>query len=65
MDTMFINKEGMLTAINKSVKFQSLIPIANRTHDEYYKALDNISSGITIRVDLLSTGSTVMVITGE
>ncbi len=42
MDTMFINKEGMLTMIDKSIKFRSLIPIANKTHDEYYKALDNI-----------------------
>ncbi len=29
-------------AVNKSIKFWSLILITNKTHDEYYKDLDNI-----------------------
>ena len=42
MDTMFINKEIFLTTIDKSIKFRSLIPMASKSSDEYYKAIDVI-----------------------
>ncbi len=42
MDTMYINKCGMLTAINQTIKFQSLVPINTTHHTEYYQALDVI-----------------------
>ena len=40
MDTMFINKCGMLTAINRSIRFQSVVLIDTKTQDVYYKALN-------------------------
>ena len=54
MDTMFINKEGMLTAIDRTIRFRSLVPIDTKTHTEYYRALDVIfrkynSAGFMIR----------------
>ena len=42
MDTMFINKCGMLTAIDRSIQFRSVVPIDTKTQDDYYKALDVI-----------------------
>ena len=35
MDTMFVNKQPFLTSINKSVQFQSLVPLQSRTGEEY------------------------------
>ena len=42
MDTMFINKEIFLTAIDKSIKFRSLVPLKDKSPDEYYAAIDII-----------------------
>ena len=42
MDTMYINQCGMLTAIDRTVKYRSLVPIDTRHHEEYYRALDQI-----------------------
>ena len=42
MDTMFINKQGMLMAIDWTVRFRSLIPINSKKPEEYYHALDVI-----------------------
>ncbi len=42
MDTMYINSEGMLTAIDRTIKFRSLVPINSKKHKEYYRALDVI-----------------------
>ena len=42
MDTMFINNCAMLTAIDRTIKFRSLVPVPNRTHEEYFKAIDAI-----------------------
>ena len=42
MDTMFVNECGMLTAIDRSIRFRSVVPIDTKTQSEYYKALDVI-----------------------
>ncbi|WP_288992819.1 polyprotein of Ty1/Copia retrotransposon [uncultured Marinobacter sp.] len=42
MDTMYVNECGMLTAIDRTIKFRSLIPMNTKQHDEYYRALDQI-----------------------
>ena len=42
MDTMYVNEVGMLTTIDRTVKFRSVVPIASRTHEEYYRALDQV-----------------------
>ena len=42
MDTMFVNEYGMLTAIDRSIRFQSVVLIDTKTQDDYYKALDVI-----------------------
>jgi len=39
MDTMFVNGEGVLTTIDKTVRFCSSVPIKARTADEYIQAL--------------------------
>ena len=54
MDTMFINQEGMLIAINQTVMFQSLVPINTKQHNKYYRAIDVIlrkynSAGFAIK----------------
>ena len=55
MDTMFINSEGMLTAIDRTIKFRSLVPINSKAHKNYYKALDVIlrkynSAGFVVKI---------------
>ena len=42
MDTMFVNDCGFLTAIDRTIKFRSLVPINSKQHKEYYRALDVI-----------------------
>jgi hypothetical protein len=42
MDTMYVNECGMLTAIDNTIKFRSLVPMDTKQHDEYYRALDKI-----------------------
>ena len=42
MDTMFVNKCGMLTGIDRSIRFRSVVPIDTKTLDDYYEALDII-----------------------
>jgi hypothetical protein len=42
MDTMYVNEWGMLTAIDRTIKFRSLVPMNTRQHEEYYRALDQI-----------------------
>ena len=42
MDTMFVNECGMLTAIDRSIRFRSVVPIDTKTQSDYYKALDVI-----------------------
>ena len=39
---MFINHEGMLTAIDRMIKFGSLVPINTKEHEKYFCALDII-----------------------
>jgi hypothetical protein len=41
MDTMYVNGCGMLTAIDRTCKYQSLVPIETR-HEEYFRVLDEI-----------------------
>ena len=42
MDTMYVNEVGMLTTIDRTVKFRTVITISLRTHEEYYNALDMV-----------------------
>ena len=42
MDTMYVNECGMLTAIDRTIKYRSLIPIQTRQHEEYFRALNEI-----------------------
>ena len=39
---MYINKIGMLTAIDWSIKFWSLISIKTTSQEDYYKAINMI-----------------------
>jgi hypothetical protein len=42
MDAMDVNECGMLTAIDQTVKFQSLVAMNAKQHNEYYRALSQI-----------------------
>ena len=42
MDTMCVNKCGMLTVIDRLIRFRSVVLIDTKTQDDYYKALDVI-----------------------
>jgi hypothetical protein len=39
---MYVNECGMLTAIDRTIKFRSLVPMNTKQHVEYYCALDQI-----------------------
>ena len=39
MDTMFVNGEGILTTIDKTVRFRSSVPIKACSANEYMQAL--------------------------
>jgi hypothetical protein len=40
IDTMYVNEYSMLTAIDRTIKYRSLVPIETRQHKEYFRALD-------------------------
>ncbi len=42
MDIMYVNGMPMLTGIDRSIRFRSLVPLDNRTADELYNGLDKI-----------------------
>ena len=42
MDIMFVNGMPMLTGIDRSIRFRSLVPLTNRTAPELYSGLDKI-----------------------
>jgi hypothetical protein len=42
IDLMYINSFGMMTAIDKTVIFRSLVPNTSEKADDFYKALDKI-----------------------
>jgi hypothetical protein len=42
MDAMYVNECGMLTAIDRTIKFRSLVPMNTKKHVEYYRALNQI-----------------------
>jgi hypothetical protein len=42
MDTMYVNECGMLTAIDRTIKFRSLVPMNTKQHVKYYRPLDQI-----------------------
>ena len=42
MDIMFVNGLPMLTCIDRSIRFRSLITMENRTKPTIYKALDKV-----------------------
>ena len=39
MDIMFINKQALVTKIEKYIRFQVLVPLDNRTKEECYRYL--------------------------
>ena len=51
MDAMDVNEYGMLTAIDQTIKFQSLVPMNTKQHVEYYPALDQILRHFIIEPD--------------
>jgi hypothetical protein len=42
MDAMYMNECGMLTAIDRTIMFRSLVPMNTKQHVEYYRALNQI-----------------------
>jgi hypothetical protein len=40
MDTIFINKQGFLTTIDRSIKYRSVVPIEDKKIEEYHRAID-------------------------
>ena len=40
MDIMFFSQQTLFTTIEKGVWFQGFVPLANRTKEECYRALD-------------------------
>ena len=42
MDTMFVNGMPFLTAIDKTIKYRSSVPLENKLYDSYYEALDKV-----------------------
>jgi hypothetical protein len=42
IDIMYVNECGFMTTIDQTIRFQSAIPIENRTHKEYYRVLDMV-----------------------
>ena len=42
MDVMYVNGAPMLTAIDKTVKYRSLVALRSRTADSLYSALDKM-----------------------
>ena len=42
IDTMFVNGQGFLTSIDKTIKYRAAIPIDSRRVQEYFRALDAI-----------------------
>ena len=42
MDIMYVNGMPMLTGIDRSIRFRSLVPLPSRTAPELYKGLDDI-----------------------
>jgi hypothetical protein len=42
MDAMDMNECGMLSTIDQTIKFRSLVPMNTKQHAEYYRALDQI-----------------------
>jgi hypothetical protein len=42
MDAMDVNECCMLTAIDRTIKFRSLVPMNTKQHVKYYRALDQI-----------------------
>jgi hypothetical protein len=42
MDTMYVSECGLLSAIDKTIKFRSLVPMDTKNHKEYYRAIDQI-----------------------
>jgi hypothetical protein len=42
IDIMYVNKCGFMTTIDLTIRFKSVLPIENPTHDEYYRVLDMV-----------------------
>ena len=42
MDVMLVNRQPMLTTIDRSIKFRGLVPLNSRKKNELYRALDVI-----------------------
>jgi hypothetical protein len=42
IDIMYVNECGFMKTIDQMIRFRSALPIENRTHEEYYRALDMV-----------------------
>jgi hypothetical protein len=42
INIMYVNECGFMTTIDQTIRFRSAIPIDNRVHKEYYRALDMV-----------------------
>jgi len=42
MDIMYVNKQAIMTAIDKPVRYRSAVPLSANTKEEAYRGLDNI-----------------------
>ena len=42
IDIMYVNECGMMTTIDRTIKFRAVLPMGNKTHEEYYGALDKV-----------------------
>jgi hypothetical protein len=42
INIMYVNKCGFMTTIDQMIQFRSVLPIENRTHEEYYHVLDMV-----------------------
>jgi hypothetical protein len=61
MDTMYVNECGMLTAINRTIKSRSLVPMNTKRHEDFTTVCSTKLSGTTITIpDLWSQLYTAM-----
>ena len=51
MDTLFVNSEGILTTIDKTVRFHRSLPIKACTASEYTSLIDNMTLRISSTSD--------------
>ena len=56
MDTLFINKMPFLATIAHPINYQQCMPLNNRSHAEYYTAIDKVIqvlNGVGFHIDMI------------